>query len=202
MTMQTSKRMATLYTSNGFCSCAKLRDCLQEKEDDCGFRDTAGALYDGVERPARTFSGASRCLDQLDWPYQAGNMRDGSTMDSRNPDDTPGNSSSPCDVSERLPRFWYRFVPSGNISAPASTSLDKGGACHMGTAPTLPPSYEYETGTCNKLSETTDNVTVQCFFTNGEDTIMVITNPELNRLHQPLLNRKRYPLLGYEQDRG
>jgi hypothetical protein len=166
MHFKTSNRMPTIYTSNGFCFCVTGSDKCGVSETEspgklCGFTDTVKSLYDKQSRRSQTLTtGIDRCNDQLDWPYEGGLMRDGTIMTSRTDTDKQYLQPSTCDITDRLPPFWYRYMPNGTITAPSSTSLSKGGTCHMGVAPKIDKGWTYEQGICRKLNETQFNVTV------------------------------------------
>jgi hypothetical protein len=174
-------RVGNMYTSNGFCTCTIADSCKTLNSTTlCGVVDTIKSLYDQNLRDLLIVQQVrTSCQAQLDWPYEAGTLRDGTVVHAR---DTSGryiDSQSSCDVMDRLPPFRYVYRPNGNITSPLTTSLHKGGACHMGTAPmftTIPSkttsaapglTYTYATGSCTKIEETHTNITVSCDYDKG-----------------------------------
>jgi hypothetical protein len=96
-------RLATVYTSNGFCFCATPADCqilLNDSTHPCGLQQTIKSLYDQQWRSITNLD-TSVCQDQLDWPFEGGTTRDGYTMKSRN------DQSAQCNV---LPRYVSRVL--------------------------------------------------------------------------------------------
>jgi hypothetical protein len=177
MPFSTAKaRMPDLYTSNGFCFCSgKLSNCYEARNTStCSKMDNTRALFDQQRRRTKTYqSNNEPCVEQLDWPYERGALRDGSVMDARTPLSVMkhvNDTLRTCDVTDRLPPFWYRYRTNADITPLGTTSLDRGGSCHMGTAPTLNQTYSYSSGVCKKLNETRWNITVVC---HG-DVVMVL----------------------------
>jgi hypothetical protein len=161
---QKSNRLPDIFTSNGFCFCDSSPDaCTVAQDDLCGLKDTASSLFDETFRIAKSLRNNS-CLEQLDWPFVSGVLRDGSQTNTSSP-------NAPCDVNPRLPPFVYRYMPSGKVSKPKTTSLSKGGVCHMGIAPELPTDFTYTTGICRKINETVDNINVLCHTTSDAPDI-------------------------------
>ena len=101
-------RLANVMTSNGFCYCLAGRDCQVLHSDtvnkDCGLLETIRSLFDQQYRPIRVLLPAQQkpCLQQLDWPFEAGMMRDTSIASGIN------DASQACNVLDRLPPFKYR----------------------------------------------------------------------------------------------
>jgi hypothetical protein len=107
-------RMPDMYTSNGFCFCVTgTAQCGRKKTETCGITDTISSLYDTKFRKVQTLrpSTVEKCLDQLDWPYEMGVMRDDTFMWGRTRDSKRmRRDAGTCDVTDRLPPFWYRYV--------------------------------------------------------------------------------------------
>jgi hypothetical protein len=116
-------RVANVVTTNGFCFCADVENCsvlLSDHTDVCSLAQTIQSLYDGQYRDSKIHT-ASPCNSQLDWPYEGGTMRDGSTSTDR-------NTNEECNVLDRLPPFKYKYAASGKIYRPSSqkTTIDQG----------------------------------------------------------------------------
>lgn len=175
LTKSLRMRLPVLHTSNGFCMCVgKSQNCdIDGGKNLCSLIDTVNSLKDQIWRPSMTIYGLeSICDEQLDWPYEGGTMRDGSSKKSN-------NYKEYCDVSRRLPGFQYRYMPNGVVKRPSdeSTSLGKGGSCHMGVAPETKRSFEIVDGVCNKINETIDSITVRChnkYESNTHESILVL----------------------------
>jgi hypothetical protein len=185
MLFNTSTRMPVIYTSNGFCFCVQQATaCSQPDGSVCGFTQTVRSLYDQTWRKSTTLTAgtADPCVDQLDWPYEGGTMRDGTVMANRKKDDSRNSHPVDCDITDRLPPFWYRYMPNGTITTPGTTSLDHGGACHMGVAPEITTSWEHQTGICRKVNETQFNITVICHLTSSaEEYQTLVLNKTLSK---------------------
>lgn len=94
-------RLATVYTSNGFCFCTTPANCqiqMKDKTHLCGLQQTVNSLHDQQWRSITNLD-TGKCEDQLDWPFENGTTRDGYTMKSRN------SQSAKCNV---LPRYVSR----------------------------------------------------------------------------------------------
>ena len=103
------KRLATVHTSNGFCLCKIPQHCSvleTVQNSNCTLLQTIRSLYDQQYRRVELLLGPSSslpCLQQLDWPFEGGTMRDGSV-------DTGRNLAQECNTVDRLPPFMYRSV--------------------------------------------------------------------------------------------
>jgi hypothetical protein len=136
-------RLGNVHTSNGFCYCLDPEDCrvphrFPSGGEPCTLLDTIRSLYDQQFRTAKVLTtAASVCKEQLDWPFEAGTMRDKSVNPGRN------NASQECNVLDRLPLFQYRYMPVGRVQAPLDqrTSVDEGGSCHMGRSVQLESTF-------------------------------------------------------------
>jgi hypothetical protein len=110
----TTRVLGVFYTSNGFCACTSppCKTCKSDEDALNGIWQTATAAPSG-------------CVNQMDWPYPGGELRDTSQY---------GNTlgTSTCGILDRLPPFKYRYVNSKIPVLSAKTTLDKGGVCHMG----------------------------------------------------------------------
>jgi hypothetical protein len=93
-------------------------------------------------------------------------MRDGSRSPPRF---TPSSSTvdEACNVLDRLPPFQYRHMPVGNVYAhpDGKTTLDEGGACHMGRAARL--NSTVNTRLCRKIYSNFTHVVARCFQNSG-----------------------------------
>jgi hypothetical protein len=185
MEFSTSTRMPNIFTSNGFCFCVSNAEaCIVQNNTNtvCTFENTIKSLHDQTLRKSKTLLSTSNgCRDQLDWPYVSGRMRDDTVVMGRKRDGLPNINPDVCDISDRLPPFWYRYMPNGNITAPRTTSLDKGGACHMGVAPELSKTFTYKSGICRKLHETRLDVTVICHYSDGLTSSTMVLNKTLSK---------------------
>jgi hypothetical protein len=110
----TTRVLGVFYTSNGFCACASppCKTCKSDEDALSGIWQTATAAPSG-------------CVNQVDWPYPGGELRDASQY---------GNTlgASTCGILDRLPPFKYRYVNTKTPVPSTKTTLDKGGVCHMG----------------------------------------------------------------------
>jgi hypothetical protein len=179
-----SDRMSDVYTSNGFCFCVdSVLKCAQTESKDCGIKQTIRSLHDHHTRPVRTIRPISTptCVDQLDWPYERGTLRDGTVMHARNSDSKRmSENKRTCDVTDRLPPFWYRYQSNATIVPSPNTSLHKEGSCHMGTAPHT-NTYSYQNGVCRKVNETRTNVTVICHVAGETEPKIIIMDKTLSK---------------------
>jgi hypothetical protein len=172
-----------LYTSNGFCICSlKPEACVREQHESCGVRDTVKSLWDETLRKVEHLKLSTSCSEQFDWPYFGGTMRDGTVSVGFAPQTAQGT----CDVTDRLPVFKYRYVSNGTITSQSKTSLHKGGACHMGTAPTYIPTEpdEYITTVCRKKNETHSNITILCYPPGDYPVVEITMNKTLSKSPQ------------------
>lgn len=115
-------RLADVSTSNGFCYCVDVEDCMvpssaasQGSNQTCTLLDTIRSMYDGKFRSARLLTQNDPiCTQQLDWPFVGGTMRDGSVSPPRYGDfagsqvPTTTTAGETCNVIDRLPVFQYR----------------------------------------------------------------------------------------------
>jgi len=112
---QTASRVLGIYsTSNGFCACMA---------PPCACAPDTASLYGTWTNSS---AAPSSCTEQLDWPYAGGQLRDGTKYNQR------WSTVVPCGVLDRLPTFQYRYKNRYTTSTPTTTTLDKGGVCHMG----------------------------------------------------------------------
>lgn len=106
--------LADVSTSNGFCYCVNVRDCMVSSSDPqqtCTLLDTIRSMYDGKFRDVRLLTQNDVvCTRQLDWPFVGGTMRDGSVSPPRfSGSQVPTeNATGTCNVIDRLPPFQYR----------------------------------------------------------------------------------------------
>lgn len=159
-------RLGNIHTSNGFCYCLEASQCQvlhsSSQNSDCTLLETIRSLYDQKFRVAKVLTTASSdmCLQQLDWPFEPGIMRDGTFNKARN------DPAKACNVMDRLPLFQYRYRPVGKVHAPADsskTSLSQGGSCHMGRAVHVPPPVSTATTQiCRKIHTNFTHVVVRC----------------------------------------
>ena len=115
----TASRVLGVYTtSNGFCACMTTGSCATA----CAADTPAlhGAWTSSSVQPAPP------CVEQLDWPYAGGTLRDGSQYNQR------WSTVTPCGVLDRLPTFQYMYTNRQTVQPTSKTTLDKGGVCHMG----------------------------------------------------------------------
>ncbi len=101
--------LANIMTSNGFFYCTDIKDCqilhTDNANKECTLLETIRSMYDQKHRPIRILRNPSTspvCMQQLDWPFEAGFMRDGM------PNLGMNDRSKQCSVLERLPPFKYR----------------------------------------------------------------------------------------------
>lgn len=103
-------RLANVMTSNGFCYCDSVAACqvlhATTTNRECTLLETIRSLYDRKLRPVRILGGQAACNQQLDWPFEAGIMRDGMLNVGVN----SSINNPACNVLNRLPPFKYRQV--------------------------------------------------------------------------------------------
>ena len=165
---RTLERVAEVFTSNGFCFCKDVGDCsvLHTSGSPCSLRETIYSLYDQQYRSATNLDGAATCAQQLDWPFEAGETRDGMPFDSKNAGDQ-------CNVVNRLPAFRYRYRPNGVIrDVSKKTSLDEGGSCHMARPARLDPIIT-DTQKCRTVEKNHTHIIARCDFggATGEQNV-------------------------------
>lgn len=165
-------RLANVLTSNGFCYCVDPTDCqvphaTASNNNNCTLLETIRSLYDQRYRSITLLQKKNAtCMQQLDWPFEAGMMRDSSIHAGRN------DPNEACNVLNRLPPFQYAYKPVGTINKkPAAdgkkkTSLDEGGSCHMGRAAGWHPRMTSATVTavseCRKIYSNYTHVVARC----------------------------------------
>jgi hypothetical protein len=178
------ERLASVHTSNGFCFCVDWEDCQvrsgsSQQSNPCTLLETIRSMYDAKFRTIQLLTKNDRiCTRQLDWPFVGGTMRDGSRSPPRYGAAQVPTTTNPetCNVIDRLPPFQYRYRPVGRIHkhADGKTSLDEGGACHMGRPPRVTSSVK--THLCNKIYSNHTHVVARCFEYAGstafEDVVM------------------------------
>ena len=114
---QTASRVLGIYSSrNGFCACMS-PPCS-------GCPSDVGALY-GEWTDSSVLSDGE-CIEQLDWPFTGGKLRDGSSYNQR------WTTVTPCGIMDRLPIFRYMYTNLQQTQASSKTTLDPGGVCHTG----------------------------------------------------------------------
>ena len=124
LSQTTETRVLGQYTtSNGFCACEDPSVCTEHCQDD------EPALTGGwVASSVAASTTQQQCMEQLDWPYAGGSLRDGPTSTS-----TPRwTTLISCGVWDRLPAFRYMYKNTERVTQSTKTTLDKGGVCHMG----------------------------------------------------------------------
>lgn len=168
------RTLANVFTTNGFCFCTDPSDCMvpnnaprsSKKIFACSIIGIIESLYDQEYRPGAAVLSPSSCGAQLDWPYEAGSMRDGMKSPSR-------NVGVECNVLDRLPPFKYRYMPNGRILGARSdrTTVDEGGSCHMGRAAKMPPASEIpssvETKYCRSIYKNSSHLVARCETPSG-----------------------------------
>lgn len=127
------------------CSCGQdMQSCLT-----CDLQETADFLF-GQSWKAKVHKQGSKCEDSLDWPSRGGTLRDGSEL--------PAQSvTSSCDINDRLRQYEMRYVTipfSEQRTAEGKTTLDQGGACHMGRLAKIPSSVPLGSR-CSRFNLTT-----------------------------------------------
>jgi hypothetical protein len=132
---------ADIRTSNGFCMCQHLEassgttdpysNCRQsvQSNNDCSFLQTLSSLHDNTWRSsmvAKSFS-MPGCVEQLDWPYTGGVLRDGRPMDAARM-----KNRTECNLLDRLPNFQYRYkyLPIPASKRDEDTLVSPHGNCH------------------------------------------------------------------------
>jgi hypothetical protein len=162
-------RVATILTSNGFCFCANAADCQLsvDADDVCSLSQIIKSLHDKSYRPAKILeTGDEICTDQLDWPFEGGEMRDGTYSASVN------NQNTECNVIDRLPPFQYKYVATGTIYKPSTqrTTIDEGGSCHMGPAAAIPTNMNtlIDTRECRTIYKNHSHVVARCALSLGQ----------------------------------
>lgn len=140
---------ANMRTANGFCVCQQTADgaadpwrqcrtSVQSVRDECSFLQTLASLHDAQWRTSavqKLYGDTGGCVEQLDWPYTGGALRDG-----RNMTHTRGGAVSECNLLDRLPEFQFRYKhdalpapqPAALSSARAQNTLELArGDCHL-----------------------------------------------------------------------
>lgn len=149
--------MAPIYTSNGFCFCQDPAACKINKNqwgNTCGLDSVIRSLIDEQERPVVTLD-QQKCIEQTDWPFVAGALRDGSSIDLR-------TAATPCNIMDRLPVFKYSYRSVNITKNPSGkTTLDSGGVCHMGRAVNriVDPSGKAIASRCRTIGRNSTHVT-------------------------------------------
>ena len=152
--------MAAIYTSNGFCFCQDAVQCKVPKgqwASTCGLDSVISSLLDRQERPVVTLN-SQTCTQQIDWPFLAGTLRDGSEVDARTTDPA-------CNIMDRLPVFKYSYRSLNITKNPSGkTTLDAGGVCHMGRAANriVDPAGQVKISRCRTIHRNSTHVTVRC----------------------------------------
>ena len=111
-------------TYNGFCAC---------RSPPCTACPTDYDALMGGWRASSVLAGGE-CVQQMDWPYPGGLLRD-VQADMRGTSRIPErftSTSSSCGLLNRLPAFQYRYKNSETIVRSSRTTLDRGGVCAMG----------------------------------------------------------------------
>ena len=137
---------AAIKTSNGFCFCDSPASCQHKigGNELCSLSQTVEALSlnQGRWHKSKVDKGslAGTCVEQVDWPYTGGQLRDGSFIgqgkwayDKAGPD---GARVSQCNLLDRMHDFEYRYVAGAAASddgAPRNTEAP-GGDCYTGKA--------------------------------------------------------------------
>ena len=140
-----------LRTSNGFCFCDSAKPCAQPIGGNglCSLSQTVDSLSraDGRWHKSRVGNGllASTCMEQVDWPYTGGQLRDGSFIGQggwvdKNQAGPGAARESTCNLLDRMHDFEYQYVAAaapeasaGTASAPRNTETP-GGDCYTGRA--------------------------------------------------------------------
>lgn len=112
------------FTTGGMCVCTTFEECVFAREDTgpCTLIDTIKASYDQEWR--EVFDLSPGCIEQLDWPYSGGELRDGSKIEKK--------TTPKCSIFKRLPKFRVKQKPSSFPGKSGKTTSDEGGDCHMG----------------------------------------------------------------------
>lgn len=147
----TNQMLGTYQTRNGFCLCPTGNTC-KPASGPCSVSDTTASLSDFVYRPAQVLQ--TPCTLQTDWPYTGGVMRDESYL-------VPKTQT--CHVLDRIPPFLYRFDNCKQYLQGQKSTLDEGGACHMGR----PVAYDSTVDRCTLLEKRDDVFILDC----GSNTV-------------------------------
>jgi hypothetical protein len=138
---------AGIKTSNGFCFCDSRASCQHKigGNELCSLSQTVEALSldqgrwhkSKVDKGSRT----GACVEQVDWPYTGGQLRDGSFVGQGRwaaGQTGPGPARvSQCNLLDRMHDFEYKYVADATASAdddaPRNTEAP-GGDCYTGKA--------------------------------------------------------------------
>lgn len=149
--MDASGQFGRYLTTNGFCFCPMSEEV---SPDMCSVRMDVGgnhscSLFSTVKaikgeswgrshtfRPKTADNEYKTCSVQLDWPFVAGTLRDGSSLLRTDVDDTMWNGASDiearrCHVLDRIPDFAYAYVSKKELRSSGFNTLDRG-VCHTG----------------------------------------------------------------------
>lgn len=166
-----ASKLPHLFTSNGFCICPNsLTGCVVGSGNSgvCSLPDTIKSLVRSEWRQVTVKGSTSACKQQLDWPLESGDMRDGTPKQSY-----LNSPTATCDVTSRIPPFQYRYVFNHSVtkSPTGDTSLSPGGACHMGRAKVMPKgtgaSVDTESRLCSRVAENATHTRVKCVNSDG-----------------------------------
>lgn len=157
-----AQTLHSLHTSNGFCFCESAAGCTvpaAERDGLCGLVDTIRSVLDEQDRDVRDLD-STMCPDQLDWPFTAGDLRDGMRTEGR----PEAGQQASCNFLDRLPKFRYSYR-SGDVqdNPSGATTLSPGGVCHMGRASGgVPPGSGVVATTCRSVHKNATHLRVRC----------------------------------------
>ena len=150
-TRQSNTWLGAYQTRNGFCVCPVGATC-SINTGPCSVSETIKSLYDYAYRPAQVLQ--TPCTLQMDWPYLGGTLRDDSFLQP---------STSTCHVLDRIPPFQYRYMNSKKYTKSTYSTLQDGGACHMGR----PVQWSDRIEHCTLLEKRSDSFILKC----GTETV-------------------------------
>jgi hypothetical protein len=142
------------FSPNGVCLCGRgvdCRDVATTGQGVCSFMGTVQGLRSGEWGTSEVRD--EGCMDQIDWPFAGGSLRDGATLQRSQQDR--------CGTLDRLPTYEFRWamVDWEKSGTGAATTLDEGGVCHTA-----------------RLAETDDDATETLARGGGEECVLTHRN--------------------------
>jgi hypothetical protein len=129
---------SSIRSSNGFCFCESIDDCRLPLGSvmPCSLKQSFEALRMNSDRwfSSKVLSAQrrSQCVEQLDWPYTGGTLRDNSHIGGTS---APVPRTSSCNLLTRIHDFEYKYIttPASVARAPRNSQVP-GGDCYTGKA--------------------------------------------------------------------
>ncbi|KAJ1465599.1 hypothetical protein T484DRAFT_1757294, partial [Baffinella frigidus] len=187
---------ATIRTTNGFCYCQQesgdtdaYGQCRQpvQSADRCGFLQTLASLHDTTWRFSQVQKrvGGDTCVEQLDWPYTGGKLRDGRDMSHERV-----SNRSECNLLDRMHDFQYRYThKSLSTTTPNSYNADTltmtFGDCHSARvfAARADEGVDFLQHKCYPVTggRNSTHLQIQCTPTSGAPYLKVLSRLQTHR---------------------